>query len=349
MKTFYFDGTLPDGFKAIKQDFFELDKNKYIIIDEIGNIKSSIICDSTGYVEVIENYLNGTIFHKRVFSENGEYEEEFNSGNITKKHYSTASYDLIEKYKGIYIGEDDNPARIKKNLEGITLLEEWYEKNDEYPFYGKKHRKNSFEKGKLKSNPARIVTNLEQKKVIKYYYFSDNLNDGASGEPAIQEFDLETGVLLRSVRMKENILYKGESPSIKGKINNNYEYEIYDKDNLKSCDIKIKNDIIQKNINIEDGKICDSEIIIDLSTPEESEIVKTITKMINENPKKLIEILKELSFDLINSKYNTDYKNENNNNEDSKKDKEDKNNVKSFKKRNSKNKNVKDEAAYGVI
>ena len=71
--------------------------------------------------------------------------------------------------------------------------------------------------------------------------------------------------------------------------------------------------------------------------------------MINENPKKLIEILKELSFDLINSKYNTDYKNENNNNEDSKKDKEDKNNVKSFKKRNSKNKNVKDEAAYGVI
>ena len=44
------------------------------------------------------------------------------------------------------------------------------------------------------------------------------------------------------------------------KINNNYEYEIYDKDNLKSCDIKIKNDNIQKNINIEDGKICDSEI-----------------------------------------------------------------------------------------
>ena len=303
MKSFYFDGILPDGYKAIKQNEFETDKSKYLIINEQGITTSLIFCDSEGYVEIIENYKENNLFHKRVFSDQGEYEEEYENKRLVKKSYSTQEYDYVEKYKGGHIGAENEPAILKSNLDGLVILEEWYEKTDLIPNYGFKHRKNVLESGKLKSKPARILKNIPQNKISLFYYQNDNLNDGIDGTPAIQEFDLETNILIRSIRMRDNSLYKGEIPSIEGRTKENNKYEIHDIDNLKSCHIKVSENNITKNIEIKNGNIVNSEITIDLTTSNDNEIISYISKLIEENPKKIIELFKSLSFDSLSEKY----------------------------------------------
>jgi hypothetical protein len=313
MKTFYFDGILPEGYKAIKQDDCEIEKSKYIIINTSGLITSSITCDSEGYVEIIENFKNNLLFHKRVFSDQAEYEEEYENHRLVKKSYSTNGYDFVEKYKGGYVGSENEPAIIKSNLDGLIIVEEWYEKTEITPNYGFKHRKNIIENGKLKSQPARILKNIPQNKITKFYYQNDDLNDGVDGAPAIQEFDLETNMLMRSVRMKNNTLYKGEKASIEGTTKENNKYEIYDKDNLKTCEIKVIDQNITKKFQIKDGKVSNSEIAIDFTSNDDKEIISYITKLLDDNPQKIIEIFKSLTFDSINNKYNSTNIHEENN------------------------------------
>lgn len=305
MKSFYFDGILPEGYKAIKQDECETDKAKYIIINQNGIMTSIITCDTNGYVEIIENFKENILFHKRVFSDFGEYEEVYENKKLIKKSYSTSEYDFVEKYIGGNVGSENEPAIIKSNLDGIVILEEWYEKTDLIPNYGFKHRKNIIENGKLKSQPARISKNIPLNKITKYCYQNDNLNDGIDGMPAIQEFDLETNILMRSVRMKNNLLYKGEKPSIEGQTKEKNKYQIYDKDNLKSCDIIISDQNITKSFEVKNGKVLNSEITIDLTKNDDQEIISYITKLIEDDPKKLIDLFKSISVESINKKYNS--------------------------------------------
>lgn len=300
MKTFYFDGILPKGYKAIRQN--EVEKNTYLIINEEGKLTSTLTCDEHGYVEVIENFKNNILIHKRVFSEHGEYEEEYHDKKLIKKSYSTKEYDFVEKYNGGQLGADVEPAIIKSNLDGKVILEEWYEKTENIPPYGLKHRNNKIVQGKLKSQPARILTNIEQNKITFHLYQNDNLGDGIDGSPAIQEFDLDTNSLLRSVRMKNNKLYQGEKPTIEGRIDNK-NYEIHDKDELKSCNIKILDENITKKIEIQNGEIINSEIEIDFTNNTDDEIIKNIKYLIENNPNKLIDIFKSISTDLTKNKY----------------------------------------------
>lgn len=339
MKTFYFDGLLPEGYKAIKQIENVIEKNKYIIINHFGEITSTISCDENGYVEVIENFKNNTLIHKRVFSDIGEYEEEYKDKKTIKKSYSTTSYDLVEKYKGGQLGADNEPAILKSNLEGKIILEEWYEKTENIPLYGLKHRNNALINGNLKSLPARTVTNFDQKKVTIYFYQNDNLTDGIDGSPAIQEFDLDTNVLIRSVRMKNNNLYKGEKPTIEGIIEKKL-YEIHDKDDLKTCHIKISDGNLSKTIEVKNGEIESSEIEIDFTNSTDEQIINNIKFLINNDPSKLLEIFKSISKESIKNKYSdkNNFNNLKNNDIDKKKF-----NKKSIKK------NFEEGEEYGVI
>lgn len=305
MKSFYFDGSLPNGYKAIKQNNVIANKDVYLILNEQSTVTSRLTCDKEGYVEVIENFSNDKIYHKRVFSESGEYEEEFDENfRLVKKSYSTFEHDYVEKYKNGVIGNDNGPAIIKSNLDGTVILQEYYEKTELTPPYGYKHRRNSLSSnGKLVSNPARIVTNLEEQKYTHFIYINDNLNDGVDGTPAIQEFDLDTNSIIRSVRFHNNSLYKGEYPTIEGSIENKNKYQIFDKDNLKSCDVVISDDNIKKEMKIENGKLTHSEITIDLSQSKNEAIINYIKSLIENDPQKLIDIFKNHTSENIKDKY----------------------------------------------